>query len=325
MSQEIVLSSFDKEELLQFQIADIGLVYDPKAISFDRYEEWLKHGYASYLTYLKDERADKRVSLLEVFPDFKSALVFLFPYKKSSAGYNQLKIADYVMAFQDQDYHKVLPQKIKSYLDLQTWSKTLDYKIIVDTAPVLERDLAYRAGLGWFGKNSMLINKYIGSYFLIASVLFDVKITIPSKAENIIQDFEADHCGSCRACIEACPTNAIIENSRQIEVEKCIASYTIELFTKEKKFPTGSEQRKEIFGCDICQSVCPWNSKIPIASMHENENSVVAKTFLNDSMANIIKGLEAMSKRSFKKLFSNSPIGRTGRDALLKNILDKLN
>ncbi len=319
MSQQFKIPKISQDVLSQFNIADVGIVHDPEALSYHRYKQWLDLGKASYLTYLSDERAKKRKSIKEVFPNFQSALVFLFPYKKSHAGKNSLKMADYVLAFDDQDYHHVLPQKIKAMLSSLEWAKDIKYQIIVDTAPVLERDMAYRAGLGWFGKNSMLINKYWGSYFLIASAIFEVKLSFEDE-----KAYEVDHCGSCRSCIEACPTNAILESVRQIDVEKCISSYSIELFTADKKAPAGSENAAEIYGCDICQSVCPWNSKITFSKDAENENSLIANTFLNKSLEEVVSNLEAMSKRNFKKTFAHTPIGRTGRDSVLKNIKDKI-
>lgn len=319
-SQTIKISNFSNEHLLKFGISQMGVVYEPSAITFNHYITWIKNGNAGYLNYLKDERANKRKSLLEVFPDFKSALVFLFPYKKNIEAINNLKIADYVLAFDELDYHRVLPLRIEEFFGTLNLPKNLKYQIAVDTMPVLERDLAYRAGLGWFGKNSMLLNKKLGSYFLIASAVFDVHIDL----DTIQSDYETDHCGNCRACIDACPTNAIIENQRQIDVNKCIASYTIELFTDKKSPPVGSSDTNEIFGCDICQTVCPWNSKIEIKNSVESENSIIQKTFMVNSLEQVIATLESMSKRSFKKLFSHTSMGRTGRDSILKNLKDKL-
>lgn len=325
MSHVLKIPQFSQDLLRQFNIAEVGIVSEPQALSFDRYQKWLALGNASYLSYLTDERSLKRKSLLEVFPNFQSALVFIFPYKKSHPGNNSLKMADYVLAFEDQDYHHVLPQKIKGLLSSLDWSKDLEYKITVDTAPILDKDLAYRAGLGWFGKNSLLINKHFGSYFLIASAIFEVKLLYENQ--NVQEDkvYQTDHCGSCRACIDACPTQAISETNRQIEVAKCISSYSIELFTAEKIAPQGSEFSAEIFGCDICQSICPWNSKIDFQDQAQLKDSLVVKTFLTDAAENIVNNLQTMSKRGFRKMFAHTPIGRTGRDSLIKNIRDKIN
>lgn len=325
MPENYIIPSFSKDLMQEFNIAEIGLVHDPNALSYEKYQSWVKQGNSSYLTYLSDERANKRKSLLEIFPNFKSALVFLMPYKKSPSGKNGFKIADYVMAFNDQDYHQALPENIKKFLHQFEWSDKAPYKIVLDTSPVLERDLAYRAGLGWFGKNSMLINKKWGSYFIIVSVLFEIKLVFDTKKADSPTAFETDHCGSCNACVESCPTQAIIKDKRQIEIDKCIASYTIEIFTDKKNPPTGSSKGKEIYGCDICQTVCPWNSKIETLDEIHYKDSLTNTIFLNNSADDIIENLKRMSKRQFKKLFAHSPIARTGRDSLIKNIKDKIN
>ena len=201
----------------------------------------------------------------------------------------------------------------------------LEAKFSLDTQPILERDLAYRAGLGWFGKNSMFINKSKGSFFIIGSLLLSEKLPL-SKLKN-----EVDHCGQCTACIDSCPTQAIDPKTRTILTQKCISTYTIELFKDGTTPPIGFiPGASEIFGCDICQDVCPWNkrvfrnySKINNFKEHEfskEKESLISGFFLKKPLEEIIKKLKGMSNRGFKKQFKGTPIERTGRVGLLKNL-----
>lgn len=321
----LVIPAISEELLANLGIGQLALVLDPEAASFDYFQRWLNDGHAGQLQYLCDERGEKRKSLKEVFPHFKIAIVFLFPYQKTLAANNKLKIADYVFAFGDEDYHKVLPQRIKQFFSILGITEE-HYQTVVDTAPILERDLAYRAGLGWFGKNSMLLNKKFGSYFLIASAIFNVELDVQSNPFlHSHNNIELDHCGNCRACIDACPTKAILDDKRQIETTLCISSYTIELFNGDKVAPLGSESTAEVFGCDICQTVCPWNNKIAFTSNDKMEKSLLAEKFYHADVNTIISSLESMSKRSFKKTFAHTAMARTGRDSVTKNFKDKIN
>jgi epoxyqueuosine reductase len=182
----------------------------------------------------------------------------------------------------------------------------------------LERDLAFRAGLGWFGKNSMLIHQKEGSYFIIGSILLSEKLPI------IISTLDVDHCGHCVACADACPTKAINLNTRTIEASLCISTYTIEVF-KDAPAPAGfSHSRGEVFGCDICQDVCPWNRK-PLSR-------VLSELKLNDAFVHLkewffewprekwIKFIENETNRSFKKKLFGTPFDRPGKQGWLKNL-----
>jgi len=324
MSESFVISTIPSVLLDQLGISALGLVTEPQALSFDRFVHWVNLGYAGELKYLCDERKDKRKSLCEIFPNFKSAVVFLFSYPKTPLAENDLKIADYIFAFNDCDYHQILSQRIKKFFSAINISEE-HYQIAVDTAPILERDLAYRAGLGWIGKNSMLINRKLGSYFLIASAVFNIEITFSNQKIIAQADLkETDHCGNCRACLDACPTNAIIENQRQIDSRLCISTYTIESFGGDKTPPSSKRGTQEIYGCDICQSVCPWNNKVPMQELSQLKNSLVFENFYKNDIESIIKDLSSMSKRSFKKKFTHTALARTGRDGMIKNLKDKI-
>jgi epoxyqueuosine reductase len=319
----------------RYGIKEWGLVNDPLASTYDEYQKWLSQGNQGILSYLEGDRALTRESLKKYFPKFKSALVFAFDYSRvtqileefyQSEKSNGLKIASYALAFDGSDYHYVLKDLLnKISEDLKKELPPCEISFTLDTQPVLERDLAKRAGLGWFGKNSMMINRNIGSFFIIGSLLLDVDLSnhvAPAKVET-------DHCGQCTRCVDACPTDALIAGSRTLVADKCISTFTIEQF-KEAQAPSGMEQsRGEIYGCDICQVVCPWNKRVlrqanPVKPEEVDEliskNKEVFDHFLLTPVEQIISFLESISNRAFRKQFAHSPISRTGRIGLLKNI-----
>ena len=289
------------------KIIEWGYIMSSKPESWTHYEKWIDNNYHGPLKYMADERKDLRASLNNFYPEFKSALVFLFDYT-STAKKNQndqnYKFAAYTKGFDGIDYHYWIKDKLEKI------AKDLgieNYKLSIDAQPVLERDLAFRAGLGWFGKNSMLINQKKGSFFLISSILLDQELNLSTKT------LETDHCGNCTRCIVACPTDAIVSD-RVIDANKCISTFTIETF-KEAEPPKGyPTARGEIFGCDICQEVCPWNSKPLLNSVSDNKEVHFEEIFQNTD-------LNQISNREFKRIFKGTSLERTGRVGLLKNII----
>jgi len=311
------------DEIKNFGACDFGYTEEDLPVSYDHYLNWLKENKHGPLLYLADHRKEKRASLKNFYPEFQSALVFLFSYNETSrelkAFYqtpesNGLKIASYVFAYEGRDYHfeiKERLEKIKTHLKLEG-------VLTLDVHPVLERDLAYRSGLGWFGKNSMLINREHGSFFLIGSLLLKQKLNLPQKK------IETDHCGQCRACIDACPTLAIDEKMRTLDASKCISSITIEIFKEEQVvLPQGYPQGTgEIFGCDICQDVCPWNLRLdrflsPAKALLDNP---IKAFFLNLQVELVMKKLNELSLKQFKTYFKHTPMERTGKNGVLKNL-----
>jgi epoxyqueuosine reductase len=308
--------------LSQFQITKWGYTEEDTPHSLDTYHAWVEGKHEGPLSYLSDWRREKRNKLSEVFPKFQSALVFLFDYKEEKKRQmnhpTPLKVASYVTGFEGQDYHFWIKEKLNHIVDaIEKDFPGVETFYSIDAQPILERDLAYRAGLGWFGKNSMLINQEEGSYFLIAAILLDKKLDIKPMT------LATDHCGTCTRCIDQCPTDAILDN-RTIAAEKCISTYTIELF-KEAPATPGYEKTDWIYGCDICQEVCPWNTK-PLSRSLENQNSIgVIQEIESKSRDELIEYFESMSNRQFRKVFYGTPLARTGRIGLLKNLTkDKL-
>jgi epoxyqueuosine reductase len=298
-------------ESLQKILDELGITHwgyteESLASSYENYKAWVEKGDVGTLSYLTGEKKEKREDLKNYFPEFQSALVFAFPYyqtKKNLRPYQNIKIASYVLGFKGKDYHTYLREKLNQISEvIKSDAKDIQIQFTLDTQPVLERDLAYKAGLGWFGKNSMLIDRGQGSYFIIGSLLLNQKLPL-----KIATPIKADHCGTCTACLEACPTDAI-SDERTIIAEKCISTFTIEHF-KPTPPPVGFEKAKEwIFGCDICQEVCPWNEKkLKTLKQNQLEDSEIKSFFLDDSKSNILQKLNSMSNRAYRKLFKDTP------------------
>ncbi len=299
------------------QIVGWGYTEELRPRTYQEYLDWVTNSYHEPLNYLADHRKDKRASLTEVYPECESALVFLFDYR-SAKKYQKINpsentIAAFTIGYEDQDYHFWIKDKlIELGEELKKDNPHLAYALSLDVHPVLERDLAVRAGLGWFGKNAMLINRKTGSYQLIGSLLLNQKLDLPKAP------IETDHCGTCTRCIDACPTNAIIPGTRSVEANKCISTYTIELF-KDAPAPQGyPTQTNEVFGCDICQQVCPWNDK-PLKHI-EPQTSSKLLDFFNRELKYIIKDIEEMSNKNFKDHFKQTSFERVGKRGLLKNL-----
>ncbi len=310
----------DSEYLKKLKIIDWGYTEDLNAASFPQFQAWLNRHDEGILHYLTGERAEKRQSLQNYWPSCQSALSFCFSYieakKFLEVNNPDLKIAAYVHGFQGLDYHLVLRDYLNEIAKkLRESYPEMEIKLSLDTQPILERDLAFRVGLGWVGKNSMLISRTQGSFFILGSLLLSQKLPLQVKIQ------ETDHCGTCRACIEVCPTEAIDEENRTIIANKCISTFTIEQF-KETEPPLGYEKGTgEIFGCDLCQDVCPWNKKILQTSVADRsiEHSKI-HTFFGRPTDVILSSLEELSNNQFRQFFKNTPLERTGRIGLLKNL-----
>lgn len=312
---------FDPQILNDLGICDWAYTETDEALTYDHFDSWVQKDHHLPLQYLTGDKKTKREKLSNYFPEFKSALVFLFSYKgekKSLEEFyqsplsNGLKIASYVFGFEGKDYHHVVRDRLKKISE--TLPENINFKYGLDTQPILDRDLAYKSGLGWFGKNSMFISKEHGSFFIIGSLLLDQKLDLPTRT------IESDHCGTCTKCIDLCPTNAIDPQTRTLISSKCISTYTIELF-KEAPPPKGyPNSGGEIFGCDICQDVCPWNERALLKTPEvpiKNENLIY---FLKSPISSIRDYLQKLSNRGFRKEFKETPLERTGRVGLLKNI-----
>ena len=326
------IKSYDIDKIIEdYSISHWGYTENLVPSSWDNFKKWKDTGKAKPLKYLMDHRADIRSSLKNFFPDCKSSLVFLFDYSESrralekifqSENHNGAKISAYTLGFDGDDYHHYIGKVLKEIQSKLESNWSISSKMTLDVHPVLERDLAHSAGLGWFGKNSMLINRQQGSFTMIGSLLLDKQLDL-SKAVK-----ELDHCGNCIACVDACPTDAIDSKTRTIEAAKCISTYTIELF-KDEEPPKGMEKFSgEIFGCDICQDVCPWNNKhLDLSTFQGNDNfwnegqrSFIKDNFLLNSISNLNEKLMGLSNREYRRWLAGTSFERLGRIGLLKNL-----
>ncbi|HKZ36482.1 MAG TPA: tRNA epoxyqueuosine(34) reductase QueG [Chryseolinea sp.] len=265
-------------------------------------EEWLKRGYQGKMSYLENH-FDKRLDPTVLVPGAKSVVSLLYNYypKKDLAKSSEYKIAKYAYG---EDYHFVVKDKLKTLLEnIQLEIGEIHGRAFVDSAPVMERAWGQRSGLGWVGKNSLLLNQKMGSFFFIAELILDVEL----EYDNAIKDF----CGTCTACMDACPTDAITE-PYVVDGSKCISYFTIEL---KEEIPIEAKGKFEnwIFGCDICQDVCPWNS-FSRSNTEDRFNPHPELTSMTK------QEWREITDEVFKKVFKNSPLKRTKFEGLKRNI-----
>lgn len=313
-----------------YDVVDFGYTEEPIPKTIEYYNQWVKDNLHAPLDYLAGERQDKRQDLKNHWSEFQSALVFLFSYHpthfelqelyKNNPDWNGLKLASYTLGFEGLDYHNLLRTKLEGIGERLKLEHELEYKFTLDTHPVLERDLAGRAGLGWFGKNSMMINRHHGSFFIIGSLLLNKKLDIEVKPT------ETDHCGQCTRCIDACPTEAIDPLTRTIMAKDCISTFTIEQF-KLDSIPSDKMDLTSgtLFGCDICQDVCPWNKRIDRQQNFQKiqwneEQKKILDFFVLRPVTDVHVELEKMTGGEFERFFQKTSFFRSGKRGLLKNI-----
>ena len=268
----------------------------------DRFESWLKNNYHGKMSYM-ERNFDKRLDTTKLVENSKSVISLTYNYypKKVLKSDSTFKISKYAYG---KDYHIVLKKKLKQLLNIMKDKfGSFEGRVFVDSAPILERAWAKKSGLGWIGKNTNLINKQSGSFFFLAEIIVDLELNYDNTT--------TDHCGSCNACIEACPTNAIYEPYK-LDASRCISYYTIEL--KESFSSNLSSDFKDwIFGCDICQDVCPWNR------FSKANDEVLFETIPEISNFNKADWID-LTEETFKIVFKESPIKRSKFKGLKRNI-----
>lgn len=267
-----------------------------------RLETWLKekkNGEMQYMENHFDLRLDPRL----LVPEAKSVISLslnYFPSKKQVS--NSLKISKYAYG---QDYHLVIKSKLKALLDfIQENIGQVTGRGFVDSAPVMDKVWAEKSGLGWLGKNNNLINKSKGSFFFLAELIIDLPLQYDFSTK--------DHCGTCTKCIDACPTDAIYEPYK-VDASKCISYLTIELKNEIIPSDLGQKMNDWIFGCDICQDVCPWNK---FSTPHKTPEFEPQADFLNYSK----EEWKEITEELFNQQFSKSAIKRTKYTGLKRNI-----
>ena len=264
-------------------------------------ESWLSKGYHGNMAYMENH-FDLRLDPDKLVPGARSVVSLAYNYApQDPVTPSKYKISRYAYG---KDYHFVIKDKLKSFVSfLHEEIGEINGRVFVDSAPVMERQWAAKSGLGWIGKNSLLINKTQGSYFFLAEMIIDLELEYDGPIR--------DYCGTCRKCIDACPTDAILD-AGLVDASQCISYLTIEL---KDAIPTAFEDKMKgwIFGCDICQEVCPWNRfakkhQVPAFKKSEGVKKIMDEEWID------------FTEETFGKLFKDSPIKRTKYSGLRRNI-----
>ncbi len=293
-----------KNHARELGFMDVGIsmaqFMDVEAI---RLEQWLNSSYQGKMSYM-ERHFDKRVDPRKLVEGAKSVVSLSYNYYSESLPLDPEapQMAKYAYG---EDYHHVIKDKLKSLLQvLQTEIGDIHGRCFVDSAPILERDWAQRSGVGWIGKNTLLLSKKRGSFFFLAELILDVEFEYDHPV--------TDHCGECTRCIDACPTEAISPKGYVLDASKCISYLTIEL---REDIPQEFKGKMEnwMFGCDICQDVCPWNRfSVPHQeALFEPKNELLNMTK---------RKWQDITKEVFNNLFRHSAVKRTKYEGLKRNI-----
>lgn len=267
-----------------------------------RLERWLKQDFHGEMGYMENY-FDKRLDPTKLVPGAKSVISLsyhYFPQQTQEKG--SFKIAKYAYG---KDYHFVVKDKLKEFF---AWINDeigeVNGRVFVDSAPILEKSWAEKSGLGWVGKNGLLITKKVGSFYFLSELILDLALEYDTP-------YKTDHCGKCTACIDACPTQAI-ESPKIVNGSKCISYATIEL---KSEIPTFFKDKMQdwVFGCDVCQDVCPWNR---FAKPHKETQFAPHKKLLNYSK----KEWTELTQELFSEIFKKSAVKRSKYAGLMRNI-----
>jgi epoxyqueuosine reductase len=298
------LTYFIKNEALAAGFISVGIgkaeFMDPEAF---RLEQWLKQNYQGGMNYLENH-FDKRVDPRLLVPGAKSVISLCYNY------FNPVKQKDpeapkISMYAYGRDYHKVVRNKLEALLmTIRKKTGEVNGRVFIDSAPVLERDWAKRNGLGWIGKNTLLINPKKGSWFFLGEIILDIELEYDGPIK--------DYCGTCTKCIDACPTDAISPNGYFMDGSKCISYLTIEL---KKEIPLEFEGKMDnwMYGCDICQQVCPWNR---FSEPHREEAFMPGEELVFKTK----EEWENLSEEAYERLFKGSAVKRAKYSGLMRNI-----
>jgi epoxyqueuosine reductase len=287
---------------LGFSLCGICPAVSPPGLA--RFDEWLAAGYAGQMPYLADRR-EAYEHPRHVLDGARSIIMLAMNYRTAEPkepGPGEGRVSRY--AWGNADYHDIIRERLNLLAEfLYERSPAARTRGVVDTAPLLEREFAQRAGLGWIGKNTLLLNRSLGSWFFLAALITNVELTydVPS---------ETDHCGTCRACLDACPTNAF-PHPYVLDASRCISYLTIEL---RAAIPVDLREGigDWLFGCDVCQDVCPWNSRAPFSREPEFAPR-------EDSDPIDLIALFELDDAAFRQRFRRTPLWRPKRRGLLRN------
>jgi epoxyqueuosine reductase len=270
----------------------------------ERFQEWLEQGFAADMSYMKGE-PERRLNPRLVMPSAKSIVAVAKNYYTEIPANLPVDNARFARYALNEDYHDVMSKSLRELLHFikANCDQEVIGKVYVDTGPLLEREIARLAGIGWFGKNTMIINTYKGSWFLLGELLLDIELPPDEPALG--------GCGSCTRCIDACPTGAIVR-PYVVDSRKCISYLTIE---NREEIPSSLAERmgNRIFGCDICQEVCPFNIR---HAQPTQDPAFQPRAHIHNHK---LTDLAMIGDEEFRDLFRKSPVKRTKRKGLARN------
>lgn len=277
---------------------------EPRDRHLQFYEAWLQKGLGGQMEYLQ-RHLEKKKNPLSLYSEAKSILCCALSYKTSFENPSCVSrekgtISNYAWG---EDYHGVMKEKLENVLSqIQVLIPEAQGRVVVDTGPLLERSFSEQAGIGWIGKNTCVIHPRFGSYLFLGEALLNIDLE-----KDVMQ---LDHCGSCSRCLDACPTRAL--TPYELDATRCIAYLTNEKrgdFSKEEKSMIG----QAVFGCDICQLVCPWNEKALVPNLSYFQPR--PETFVPS-----LQNLKMLTQEDFKQAFKNSPVQRAKYEGFMRNV-----
>ena len=286
-----------------------GIATAAPVADFDRYRRWVERGFAGEMRYLTDHRAQIRSDPANLLPGCRSIICTGLNYngpEPYSTNFNEVERAWISRYAWGEDYHTIVRAKLEQLARKLLEYEEFSWRACVDTAPLLERSLAQTAGLGWIGRNTCVINQGLGSWFFLGELLTTLELA-PDEAAP-------DRCGTCRRCIDACPTSAIVaspDGGYELDARLCISYFTIEL-----RSSVPEARRKEVgnnvFGCDICQDVCPWNRRAGLTEVEAFRP--------RDEAAPPLEQLAGLGEEEFREMFRGTPVTRAKYSGFLRNV-----
>lgn len=306
IEKEYIIKLCENKNFTRINIAK----YELLSSEIEKYNEWLANGYNADMDWMKNY-IDKREDVRLIQDKTKSVLVLAYNYNQSTKhSSDSNKISRYAWG---DDYHNYIPKKLKTICkELKETYPNEEFKYYVDTGAILEKQWGVKSGLGWQGKNSLLLNRKLGSYFFISIILSTLEI----EDDEIVKDY----CGKCTKCIDACPTDAIIAD-KVVDSTKCISYWTIESKSEDLPKEIAENLNGWAFGCDICQEVCPWNNqRVPI-QIEDFVNPRYGETVFNKET------IFNFTEEEFRERYKKSPIKRPKHHGIKRNIkeLEKVN
>tara|TARA_Y100001947_G_scaffold156205_1_gene163878 strand:+ start:313 stop:1497 length:1185 start_codon:yes stop_codon:yes gene_type:complete len=315
----VTLTTRLKEQARELGFGLVGVASVEASRHMGLYREWVEDGRHGEMGYLaREDAVARRADLRGTLPTVRSAVVVGHEYFQEDPPGVPADPARGVIAryARGQDYHGTIQERL---LELHRWIEAsvaapVEGRVYVDTGPILEREMAVRAGIGWFGKNTMLIDPKRGSYFFLGLLLLDLDLDADAP-------FQEDHCGTCRSCLDACPTGALLGRDASgapvMDASRCISYLTIE---HRGSIPVEFRplMGNRVYGCDICQEVCPWNERFTRPA--EDEAYRAREGLDGPSLVELADQLLSLDDSGFRALFRDSPIKRAKRPGLLRNV-----